>query len=85
MSWSPGDASAAVRIERSEEGLQLSPAVRIDGELRDAASVRPVGRSGVYSFAVQRERIVLVLAPVALTDPVHALLTAAEPLTVPAG
>jgi superfamily II DNA or RNA helicase len=77
------DASAAVRIERSSEGLRLSPAVRIDGELRDAASVRPVGRSGAYSFAVRRERVVLVLAPVALTDPVHALLMAAEPVTVP--
>ena len=77
------EASAAVRIERSEDGLQLSPAVRIDGELRDAATVRPIGRTGVYSFAVQRERIVLVLAPVALTDPVHALLSAPQPVTVP--
>ncbi|WP_239525734.1 DEAD/DEAH box helicase [Microbacterium sp. B35-30] len=54
------------------------------GRVGPAATLRPVGRTGVYRFAVQRERIELVLAAVALPDPVPALLTAREAVTVPA-
>ena len=77
-------ASVAVRTTRSTRGLDVAAIVTIDGERADASAVRPVGRSGVYRFAVRGERIDLVLAAVELPDPVPALLASRETVTVPA-
>ena len=77
-------ATVAVQAQRTGRGLEIEPVVTIDGEPVDAASLRPVGRTGVYRFTVARERIELVLAAVALPDPVPALLTARASVTVPA-
>ena len=76
-------ATVALRAQRTARGLDVVPVVTIDGEHVDAAGVRPVGRTGVYRFAAQREGIDIVLAAVALPDPLPALLTAREAVTVP--
>ncbi|MFC8683067.1 SNF2-related protein [Microbacterium ureisolvens] len=76
-------ATVAVRAQRTARGLEIAPVVTIDGERADAADVRAVGRTGVYRFTVQRERIDLALAAVALPDPLPALLSARETVTVP--
>lgn len=77
-------ARVTLQARRTGRGLGIAPAVTIDGDLVDAAEVRPVGRTGVYHFAVQRERIALVMAPTALADPLPALLAAREAVTIPA-
>jgi superfamily II DNA or RNA helicase len=77
------DAHVAVEARRTALGLEIAPVVHIDGERVDAATLRPVGRTGLYRFAVERDRIALVLADVALPDPVPALLAAGESVTVP--
>jgi len=79
-----GSAMVSVRAHRTAHGLEIAPVVTVDGERTDAASLRPVGRTGVYRFTVERERIDLVLAGVALPDPVAALLAARETVIVPA-
>ena len=76
-------ATVAVHARRSARGLDVAPVVTIDGERADAAAVRPVGRTGVYRFAVARDRIELVLAPVALPEPVPRLLGSREVVRVP--
>lgn len=76
-------AAVALRVHRTPSGLEVAPVVTIDGERMDAATVRPVGRTGVYRFAVVRDRIDLVLASVVLPDPVPALLASRETVTVP--
>ncbi|WP_240642300.1 DEAD/DEAH box helicase [Microbacterium sulfonylureivorans] len=76
-------AELVVRAERGTAGLRLEPRVTIDGSAADAATLRPIGHSGVYRFEVRRERLEITLAPVALPDPVPALLSAREPVTVP--
>jgi superfamily II DNA or RNA helicase len=78
-----GTATVALHAQRTAHGLDVAPVVTIDGARVDAAGVRPIGRSGLYRFEVQRERIDVALAAVALVDPVPALLTAREPVTVP--
>lgn len=77
------EASIAVRTERDGAGLRVSAAVTIDGEPTHASRMRPVGRTGVYRFAVRGERIELTLAEVALPDPVPALLAAGGEVLVP--
>nr|WP_290106792.1 DEAD/DEAH box helicase [Microbacterium oryzae] len=75
-------ATARIRIDDSAAGgLEVRAEVEIDGAPVDVAAVRPISRSGVYAFAVEYGRISLTLAPVALTDPVAALL--AGPVSVP--
>jgi superfamily II DNA or RNA helicase len=76
-------AGVAVEARRTARGLEVAPVVDIDGERVDAATVRPVGRTGVYRFAVEGDRIALTLAEAALPDPVPALLAAPEGVTVP--
>ncbi|WP_272943141.1 SNF2-related protein [Microbacterium yannicii] len=78
-----GDARVAVVARPSTGGLEIATVVAIDGEPADPASVRAIGRSGVYRFAVHGERIDLTLAAVPLADPVPALLASKEPVTVP--
>lgn len=79
-----GTASLTLRAARTTAGLEVAPVVTIDGEPTDAAGLRPVGRSGVYRFAVQGERIDVVLAELPLPDPAPALLAARAPVSVPA-
>jgi len=76
-------ATVAVEARRTANGLEVAPVVVVDGERMDAATIRPVGRTGLYRFAVEPDRIDLVLAEVALPDPVPALLAAREIVTVP--
>jgi superfamily II DNA or RNA helicase len=58
----------------SGDALRLRARVSLpDGEV-DASTVRPIGSSGVYVFALERDPIPIVLAPAALADPVPALL-----------
>ncbi|WP_308291830.1 DEAD/DEAH box helicase [Microbacterium jejuense] len=78
------DASVSVEARRTGGGLEVAPVVVLDGERVDAATVRPVGRTGLYRFVVSHDRIDLLLARVALPDPVPALLAAREPVRVPA-
>jgi len=78
-----GQASVSVEARRTGAGLEVAPLVVVDGERMDAASLRPVGRTGLYRFVVDRDSIDLVLAQVALPDPVPALLAAREAVTVP--
>lgn len=77
-------ATLALRAVRTATGLEVAPAVAIDGEPTDAADLRPVGRSGVYRFAVHGERIDVLLAELPLPDPAAALLAARAPVSVPA-
>ena len=78
-----GEASVAVRARASAAGLEIDPVFTIDGEAADVATLRPVGRSGIYRFTVRGDRIDLTLAPLSLPDPVHALLASRERVTIP--
>lgn len=77
-------ATVAVQARRAGGGLEVAPVVTIDGEQADAADLRPIGRTGLYRFAVRGERIDLMLVGVSLPDPVAALLRARDVVTVPA-
>ncbi|MFC0197770.1 DEAD/DEAH box helicase, partial [Microbacterium arthrosphaerae] len=79
-------ARAALAVQarrRPGGGVEVSALVTLDGERADRAAVRPVGRTGVYRFAVAGDRLDLVLAAAALPDPLPALLGSTEPVTVP--
>lgn len=78
-----GSAEVTVRAERASGGLQLAPAIVFDGEPVDAATVRAIGHSGLYRFAVRGERIELTLGAVPLIDPVPALLNADGTVEIP--
>ncbi|MDY0909776.1 DEAD/DEAH box helicase [Microbacterium sp. CFBP9034] len=78
-----GEATIAVRAVASGGGLELAPQVTLDGEEVDAASVRPIGRLGVYRFQVRREGLALTLASVALPEPARALLDSSAAVHVP--
>ncbi|MET0672729.1 MAG: DEAD/DEAH box helicase [Microbacterium pygmaeum] len=82
-------AAASVQIGRADEetdagGLRVSAVVRVDAETVDAASVRPISRSGIYAFAIAGDRIDLTLAPLEVSAPVLALLAARGRIEVPA-
>lgn len=55
-------------------GLRLSADVRIDAMPMPALHTRPIGGSGLYAFALDRDPVPIVLAPVALPTPLPALL-----------
>ena len=78
-----GEASVSVRVSRSRGTLRVAPDVVIGGVKADAATVRPIGASGVYRFEVVGERIRIDLAPMPVPDAVRALLAAAAPVEVP--
>ncbi len=81
-------ANATVRAEvarRDDSGLRLTPRVEIDGATVPTAAVRSIGRTGLYSFALEGAGIRLTLAQAPLTDAVHALLIAPEPVVIPPG
>lgn len=78
------EATARVSVETTAGGgLRLAAAIEIDGRAVDAAQVRPLGAAGIFSFEVDRDPIPLVLSPVALPDPLTALLSEG-PVAVPA-
>jgi superfamily II DNA or RNA helicase len=78
------EASVVVHAEQRAEEIRLTPVVRLSGSAVDLEAVRPVGHSGLYRFAVVRDRIDLTLAEVPLSAPVHAMLTNRAPVSVPA-
>lgn len=68
-------AEARVAIDAEVGGaLRLSADVSLDGAPVAAAHVRPLGGSGVFAFALDRDPVPIVLAPVALPAPLPALL-----------
>ncbi|MGX1702509.1 DEAD/DEAH box helicase [Microbacterium sp. NPDC055357] len=77
-------ASVVVRAERVSGALEIRPRVTIDETEADAATLRPVGRSGLYRFTVHGDRIALTLAALPLPDPVPALLAARSAVSIPA-
>jgi len=81
-------AGAAVDVElvRQDGGaLRLAPRVTVAGEPVDPASVRPIGRTGFYTFALEGSGIRLTLAAAALTDTARTLLNTTLPLVIPPG
>ncbi len=78
-------ATAEIEIAPGPGGtLDVSARVQVDGAQVDPASVHAISRSGVYTVEVSSERIALTLAPLALSDPLQALLTAGGRVGVPA-
>ncbi|WP_345802528.1 DEAD/DEAH box helicase [Microbacterium sp. AZCO] len=77
-------ADVGLHVARKDGGLVVTARATIDGEPVDAASLRPIGRIGVYRFEVVRSGLALTVAPVALSEPLHALLAGGVPAVVPA-
>lgn len=78
-------AEATIALDRSSDGaLTLVPRLEVDGAVADATRVRPVGRAGIYAYDVDGDGVHLRLAPLTMTEPVHALVARHAPLTVPA-
>lgn len=77
------DAALSVLARRTSAGIELTPRLILDGEESDAPGLRPIGRIGIYRYTVSRDGIALTLAPLALAEPAHALLSARSPVTVP--
>lgn len=78
-------ATAGIRIDPDEHGgLLVDADVRIGGDAVPTASVRPIGRSGVYRWQVVGASIEVTLAPVRLSAPVRAAIATAGPVAVPA-
>ncbi|WP_417556317.1 SNF2-related protein [Microbacterium sp.] len=78
-------ATAGIRIDAGDDGgLLVDADVRVDGVSVPTASVSPIGTTGVYTWAVVGTTIEVALAPVALSAPVRAALTATEPIQVSA-
>ncbi|WP_193598904.1 DEAD/DEAH box helicase [Microbacterium sp. YJN-G] len=79
------EAAAGLRIEPADDGgLLIGADVSIDGVAVPAASVRPIGSTGIYRWELVGTEIDVVLAPVTLPAPVRAALMAAEVIDVPA-
>ncbi|WP_414683694.1 DEAD/DEAH box helicase [Microbacterium sp.] len=78
------EASVALEVGRGRDGgLRLVPRVRIDGTDRDAAEVRPVGRTGIYAFTPDRPHLTLTLAPAPLSPTASAVLATGREVQVP--
>lgn len=78
-------AEVGARIERTEDGaLSVAADAVIDGRPVSAASVHPIGRTGIYAASLVGSRIELILAEAALTEQTRALLVSPEPFSVPA-
>jgi len=77
-------AAVEVELARQDDGaLRLAPLITVDGDAVDPARVRAIGRTGVYSFALEGDGIRLTLAEAVLTDTARALLGTAQPLVIP--
>jgi len=77
------DASVRIALSRHDGGLRLSPLVRIGDATVQAATVRPIGGTGIYAFAIEGRSIHLTLAPAALTDTAQRLLRVPERVMIP--
>ncbi|SDO75025.1 Superfamily II DNA or RNA helicase, SNF2 family [Microbacterium sp. ru370.1] len=68
-------AEARVAVDAVDGGgLRLSADVRIDATPVPALHARPIGGSGLFAFALDRDPVPIVLAPVTLPAPLPALL-----------
>ncbi|MFN3950396.1 DEAD/DEAH box helicase [Microbacterium sp.] len=68
-------AEARVAIDAVGGGaLRLSADLTIDGVAVDAAHARAMGAAGLFAFALERDPVPIVLAPVALPEPLPALV-----------
>ncbi len=76
-------ADATILLTRDGDGLALRADVHIDGAPLDHHVVRPIGLTGVYAAALDRDPVPVVLAPAPLTAPVQALLHLDEGVRVP--
>lgn len=65
-------------------GLVVQPDITIDGRGADPATVRTIGRTGLYEVVQHGARLRVTLAQVSISEPVHALLSAGGALEVPA-
>lgn len=80
-----GGAMAEIEIAPTPHGgLDVAARITIDAMPVDPASVRAISRSGVYALEVSTDRIEVMLAPVALSEPMQVLLAAGGRLEVPA-
>lgn len=78
-------AAAALRLEPQERNvLVISADIAIDGEAIPAARIRPIGRVGVYHWEVVGTSLEITLAQTPLASAVVSVLTAADPILVPA-
>ncbi len=69
------EAEARVAIDAVGGGaLRLSVDLSIEGESVDAVHARAIGGSGVFSFALDRDPLPLVLAPVPLAPPLSTMI-----------
>lgn len=79
-------ATVDLRVDAEGTGLRLAAQVTIDGEEPGPTSViRPIGHVGLYSVTRHGDGLRLRLAPVALGEAAHALLSAGGPVLVPDG
>ncbi|MFT4260109.1 SNF2-related protein [Microbacterium sp.] len=79
------EAQLEVRISRDATGrLSVAAEAVVDGVRFPQSDVHPVGHCGLYTATLRGREIEIVLAEAALSTPVHALLTAGEPIAVPA-
>ena len=79
-------AEATVSIDaRLDNDLQLTPILRVDGELHLAAAAGAIGDHGIYAWAFDpRPRFILAPASVPFVDEQRALLGTVAPVIVPA-
>lgn len=77
-------AVAAQVIREDDGGLSVSAEVTLDGQTMSGSRVHVIGRSGIFAVTPLGSRVAVTLAEVPLSAPVHALLDAGAPLTVPA-
>lgn len=79
-----GSAQIGLRIEPNDSGgLAVSVDAVIDGQAAAAASLRPIGRVGVYRWQLVGAGIEIAIARVALAPPVLSALNTAAPIDVP--
>ncbi|MDQ1128521.1 DEAD/DEAH box helicase [Microbacterium sp. SORGH_AS_0888] len=76
------DAAVGVEVQDDADRLRVRAVATIAGT--EPGLVRPIGSSGVYTVAPDRDPVPIVLAPVALSDPIRELLRAGGELEVPA-
>ncbi|MDF2562746.1 MAG: helicase [Microbacterium sp.] len=77
-------ASIGATVGRDGGGLVVQSSVAIDGREVDPRDVHPIGHSGLYEVAQRGAKLLVTLAEVPLSEPVHALLGVGAGLEVPA-
>ncbi|MEV7630837.1 DEAD/DEAH box helicase [Microbacterium sp. NPDC089318] len=79
-----GSAQIGLRIESSDGGgLVVSVDAVIDGQSAPAASLRPIGRIGVYRWQLAGSGIEIAIARVGLAPAVLSALNSGTPIDVP--